>query len=1305
MTSHRSVNACLILLPSLDGTHVVTVEGLGNAKNPHAIQRRIAEFHGSQCGFCTPGIVMALYAFLRAHPNATKADIEDSFDGNLCRCTGYRPILDAAKTFASDYTCFDEGSAANGGSNGKEEVSAPVVRRCPGTGLPCSCNQVSVPEEGVTAPEIADAPCDPIFPPYLKAYRPTPFILAYAPDLAPTDADHYDADGSATHSPAPTNTAAANAATWYSPGTMEQLVRLKALHPEARICVGSSEITIEMQLKRAKYPYPQFLSPLQIPELMNHFAVTDKGITVGAALSLSLLRERCQEVIKTLPSWQTRSLAAIVEQLTWFAGRQIRNVACLGGNIATASPISDINPVLVACGATLVVRSLDAASDAIVEREISIDRTFFKSYRVTSLASADVIISVKIPFTSEHEYVVAYKQSRRKDDDIAIASGAFRFNFERSTADNLFRVQSSTLCYGGMAPFTKTASVEVEKLLLGKTMDNVDGVYELLEKEFYLPPNVPGGMVSFRRSLVLSFFFKFCLYVREELGYSIPSELKSAFEDHHRPVSNGTQVWEGAHKLDLGPVGQSAVHVSSLKQVTGEAQYVDDIPCEGALFAAFVGSDEAHAKIVSVDASQALAHDGVVAFIDYRDIPGDNDCGPTFHDEEVFVSKEVLCVGHPIGLVVAKTHKLAQQGAKLVKVVYEKLPSIISIQEAIQAESFYPTRNELSGGSMDASVWDSCDHVETGTFTMGGQEHFYLECQTSLVVPGEGDELLVYASTQNPTKTQAKIASVLGVPAHKIVSKLKRIGGGFGGKETRSVMISCAAAVAAHKLKQPIRMSLDRDEDMGITGTRHPYYSTYRVGFSKTGKLIALDVEMYSNAGYSHDLSLNVGERSLFSLMSSYKCPNVHARMTCCKTNWPSSTAYRGFGAPQSMMLMETIMDRIAVVVNGDGNAVRELNFSKDGDSTYYGQVMPVCNADRVWDSLLGISDFKKRQADVDAFNAQNRFIKRGIVCMPTQFGLSFTFKPMNQAGALIHLYADGTALVSTGGVEMGQGLNTKMIQIAAEELGIEMDKVHIAETSTDKVPNTMPSAASVTSDLNGMAVLNACQELNTRLAPYRAEGKSFAKVCFDAHMDRVSLSTTGFYATPIEGFDWRKKVGTPFAYFTWGAACSEVEIDCLTGDHRVLRSDIVMDVGQSINPAIDVGQIEGAFAQGYGLTVLEELVTDDRNTRTPGRVFTRGPSTYKIPGFRDIPLQLNVHLLPKSENAGTIHSSKGVGEPPLHLGASVYFAIKRAIAAARAEEKLTGDFDLDSPATCERIRMSCQDRFTRMLRQPIIEN
>lgn len=1313
---HRAVNACLALLPSLDGAHVVTVEGLGNSKNPHAIQRRIAEFHGSQCGFCTPGIVMALYAFLRNNPGATQADIEESFDGNLCRCTGYRPILDAAKTFGSDYIGASNdahvhaSSLASHESNGDSKENGTTKKSaniCPGTGKPCNCARVEDPVDGGIKIDFPDSPCDPIFPPFLKTYRVEPLFLAYTPKKpkgtsnSTTDgAEAHEADGSVE------NTAAANACTWYRPTTLRQLIVLKASHPEARISVGTTEVTIEMNLKRTKFPYSHFISPMSIPELAETFYVEEDGIVVGSAVSLSVFSDLCKDLIKKMPEWKTRSLAACVEQLKWFAGYQIRNVACLGGNIATASPISDINPVLVACGAVMTVHSVDAQTGEISERVLKIDRNFFKGYRTTTLRPQDVIVHVKIPFTREHEYILAFKQSRRKDDDIAIASAAFRFNMEKSDKANTFVIESATIAYGGMAPFTKSASEDVEAFLKGKTMSEIDPVLGKLEREFYLPPNVPGGMVEFRRSLVLSFFFKYSLYVKSRLSIEtnevVDERLKSSFEENHRPVSQGTQVWDNAHKLDLGPVGKSEVHVNSLKQVTGEAQYVDDVPCEGALFAAFVFSEEAHAKILSIDASKALAHQGVVAFFDHSDIPGDNDCGPVFHDDEVFASKVVKNVGYPLGIVVARTQKLAQQGAKLVKVEYERLPSILTIQEAIEAQSFYPTRNELLGGSMDQSVWDSCDHIEEGTFTMGGQEHFYLECQTSLVIPTE-DEITIWASTQNPTKTQAKVASVLGIPAHKVSSKLKRIGGGFGGKETRSVYVTCAAAIAAYKLHKPVRISLDRDEDMSSSGTRHPYYSTYKVGFSKNGKLIALDVDMYSNAGSSHDLSLNVGERSLLSLMSSYQCPNVHARMNACKTNWPSSTAFRGFGAPQSMMLMEAIMDRVVSKVNPeDPNGIRALNFSKSGDKTYYGQVMDVCNADRVWDHLLSIADYDKRKKAVEEFNASSRYVKRGIVCMPTQFGLSFTFKAMNQAGCLIHLYSDGTALVSTGGVEMGQGLNTKMIQIAAEELGIEVSKVHIAETSTDKVPNTMPSAASVTADLNGMAVLYACQALNERLKPYKKEGKSFSQVCFDAHMDRVSLSATGFYATPVEGFNFATKKGTPFAYFTWGAACSEVEIDCLTGGHQVLRSDLVMDVGQSINPAIDIGQIEGAFAQGYGLTVLEEIVTDDRFTRTPGRIFTRGPSTYKIPAFKDIPLQLNVHLLPKSENVGTVHSSKGVGEPPLHLGASVYFAIKNAIAAARSEEGLKGDFDLESPATCERIRMGCQDQFTRMLQKPL---
>jgi xanthine dehydrogenase/oxidase len=1365
---HRAVNACLALLPSLDGAHIVTIEGLGNIKSPHVVQRRIAEYHGSQCGFCTPGIVMALYAFLRNNPHATQADIEESFDGNLCRCTGYRPILDAAKTFGSDYEPLKKGEEGeknglipNDVQNGllqngllaqttsassndlHNHVTAPTPRKpgiCPGTGLPCRCDRVEDVVDGGFKIEFPDSPCDPIFPPFLKTYRPKSLVLSYQPKSTtpPTAGESHSADGSITPSP---NTAAANACTWYRPTTLKELVKLKSQFPEARISVGTTEVTIEMNLKRTKYPYSHFISPMSIPELASDFKVVDDGVIIGAAVSLSVVTERCKSLLKEIPEWKGRAILAVVEQLRWFAGTQIRNVACLGGNIATASPISDINPVLLASGATLTIQSIsNQSTDEIEQRQITMSRDFFTGYRITALQKSDVIINIKIPFTREHEYILAFKQARRKDDDIAIASGSFRINFShhppppssssssssdpsssssldpKNSSHHHFLIESATLAYGGMAPFTKCASKNIENFMIGKKITEIsDGIFGMLESEFTLAPHAPGGMVDFRRSLVLSFFYKYMLYVQDQLSREAEEffspQLRSAFEPYHRPVSSGTQVWEGAHKIDIGPVGKSEVHVSALKQVTGEAQYVDDIPSDGALFAAYVFSEEAHANILSIDASAALAHEGVVAYFDSKDIPGDNDCGAVVHDEEVFASKKVLCVGYPIGIVVAKTQKLAQQGAKLVKVTYQPLPSILTIAEAIAAESYYPTRNELLGGKMDESTWSACDHIEEGTFTMGGQEHFYLECQTTLAVPGEGDEMMIWSSTQNPTKTQYKVASVLGVPSNKVVTKLKRLGGGFGGKETRSVFVSCAAAVAAYKLRAPVRISLDRDEDMASTGTRHPYYAKYKVGFSKEGKLIALDVAMFSNAGCTQDLSINVGERSLLSLLSAYQCPNVHASVNVCRTNWPSSTAFRGFGAPQSMILMEVIMDRIVSVVKRPHNQVRFLNLSKDGDSTFYGQKMPICNGPRVWSHLMERVNFEEREAQVMKFNSENRHVKRGISCMPTQFGLSFTFKPMNQAGALVHIYTDGSALVSTGGVEMGQGLNTKMIQIASQALNIPLDKVHISETSTDKVPNTMPSAASVSADLNGMAVLDACNTLMARLSPFLSktitseDGKStktiqrtMGEAAMAAHMERVSLSATGFYATPLEGFDWVQRKGTPFAYFTWGAACSEVQIDCLTGDHTVIRTDLVMDVGQSINPAIDIGQIEGGFAQGYGLTVLEELVTDDRHTRTPGRIFTRGPSTYKIPAFKDIPLQLNVHLLPHSENPGTIHSSKGVGEPPLHLGASVYFALKRAVAAARGDSNLHTDFDFDSPATCERIRMACLDQFTSLI-------
>jgi xanthine dehydrogenase/oxidase len=518
------------------------------------------------------------------------------------------------------------------------------------------------------------------------------------------------------------------------------------------------------------------------------------------------------------------------------------------------------------------------------------------------------------------------------------------------------------------------------------------------------------------------------------------------------------------------------------------------------------------------------------------------------------------------------------------------------------------------------------------------------------------------------------------------------LGGGFGGKESRGILVAIPVALAAYKLGRPVRLMLDRDEDMMITGTRHPFLFNYKVSFTKDGKITGCSLEAFNNAGYSFDLSFSVLDRAIFHFQNAYFFPNVKIEATVLKTNLPSNTAFRGFGAPQGMMVGEHIMRQVAKTLNKDYLEVMALNMYQDGDLTHYNQTLLNCNVLRCFQEVQQTSELEKRRSEVEKFNSLNRWKKRGISLVNTMFGIAFTALHLNQSGALVHVYTDGSVLISHGGVEMGQGLYIKTLQVAASTLKIPLERIHVQETATDKVANTSPTAASAGSDLNGMAVFKACTIIYDRLAPYREKfpGDSWDQWVFKAYFDRVSLSAMGFYATENIGYDPATNTGHPFNYFTYGSAVSEVEIDCLTGDHQVIRTDIVMDVGSSLNPAIDIGQIEGGFMQGYGLYTLEELIYSP-----DGTLYSRGPGMYKLPGFADIPGEFNVSLLTGAPNPRAVYSSKAIGEPPLFLASSVFFAIKEAIEAARKEENLDPHFYMQSPATSARIRMACQDKIT----------
>lgn len=550
------------------------------------------------------------------------------------------------------------------------------------------------------------------------------------------------------------------------------------------------------------------------------------------------------------------------------------------------------------------------------------------------------------------------------------------------------------------------------------------------------------------------------------------------------------------------------------------------------------------------------------------------------------------------------------------------------------------------------------------------------------------------------------------------MSKVKRIGGGFGGKESRAAQFACPIAIAAHLMQVPVRINVERDTDMSLSGQRHAFYGKYKAGCSKDGKLKFMDLELYSNAGFSYDLSAPIMGRAMFHCDGPYHWPALRTRGTMCRTNQPSNTAFRGFGGPQGMLMCETVVEHLATKAGLSAQTMREVNLYEEGQHTHYGQPIEAFNVPFAWQQVLADAKVAERQAAIDTFNRENKWKKRGLCVLPTKYGLNYTAKFMNQGGALVNVYTDGTVLVSHGGMEMGQGLHTKVIQITARALGIAHELVHISETNTSNVPNAIATAGSMGTDMYGMAVLNACEQINARLQPVKdsmPDASPWPAVVNSAYFQRINLSAQGFYKVPTErcGYDWNlaledtsveenQKRGHPFNYFTQGAACTEVEVDCLTGDHRVLRTDIVMDVGQSINPALDIGQIEGAYLQGYGWATMEELIWGDEQhpwVRPAGGLFTKGPGTYKIPSFNDVPADFRVSLLDKSNNRA-VHSSKGIGEPPFFLASSAFFAIRNAIKASRGETNVTSSnsedyFLLNLPCTSERIRMACLDEMS----------
>uniref|UniRef100_A0A8D0VZX6 aldehyde oxidase n=1 Tax=Sus scrofa TaxID=9823 RepID=A0A8D0VZX6_PIG len=1213
---HYPANACLIPICSLYGAAVTTVEGIGSTRTRiHPVQERIAKCHGTQCGFCTPGMVMSIYTLLRNHPEPTLSQLTEALGGNLCRCTGYRPIIDACKTFCKTSGCCqgkeNEVCCLDQGINGLPEFEEGNE----------TSHKLFSEEEFL--------PLDPtqelIFPPELVTM--------------------------AEKQPQRTRIFGGDRMTWISPVTLKELLEAKVKYPQAPVVMGNTSVGPDVKFKGIFHPV--VISPDSIEE-MSIVNYTDNGLTLGAALSLAQVKDILAKVIRKLPEEKTQTFHALWKHLGTLAGAQIRNMSSLGGHIVSRHLDSDLNPLLAVGNCTLNLQSKEG------KRQIPLNEQFLKKCPSASLKPEEILISVNIPYSRKWEFVSAFRQAQRQQNALAMVNSGMRVFF--GEGDGVIR--ELAIAYGGVGPTTICAKNSCQELI-GRPWNEemLDAACRLILDEVTLPGSAPGGRVEFRRTLIISFLFKFYLKVSQILKMRDPARYPSladkhasALEDLHSRHPWITLKYQNANpkQLPQDPIGHPVMHLSGIKHATGEAVYCDDMPAvDRELFLTFVTSSRAHAKIVSIDLSEALSLPGVVDIVTEEHLHGVNSFCLLTKPEKLLSTDEVFCVGQLVCAVIADSEVQAKRAAQRVKIIYRDLePLILTIEEAIQHKSFFEQEKKLEYGNVD-EAFKMVDQVLEGEIHLGGQEHFYMETQSMLVVPkGEDQEMDVYVSTQYPKYIQDIVAWILKIPANKVMCHVKRVGGAFGGKVIKTGIMAAITAFAANKHGRAVRCILERGEDMLITGGRHPYLGKYKVGFMNDGRILALDMEHYSNGGASLDESLFVVEMGLLKMENAYKFPNLRCRAWACRTNLPSNTALRGFGFPQTGLITESCIMEVAAKCGLSPEKVRTINMYKEIDQTPYKQEIDAKNLIQCWKECMAMSSYALRRTAVEKFNSENYWKKKGLAVVPLKYPVGTVSLAMGQAAALVHIYLDGSVLVTHGGIEMGQGVHTKMLQ-------------------------------------------DACQTLLKRLEPIISKNpggtwKDWAQAAFD---ESISLSATGYFRGYESNMNWETGEGHPFEYFVYGAACSEVEIDCLTGAHKNIRTDIVMDVGYSINPALDIGQIEGAFIQGMGLYTIEEL-----NYSPQGVLYSRGPSQYKIPAICDVPAELHISFLPPSQNSNTLYSSKGLGESGMFLGCSVFFAIHDAINAARQERGLSGPLKLNSPLTPEKIRMACEDKFTEMI-------
>ena len=759
-------------------------------------------------------------------------------------------------------------------------------------------------------------------------------------------------------------------------------------------------------------------------------------------------------------------------------------------------------------------------------------------------------------------------------------------------------------------------------------------------------------------------------------------------------------------------VMENRPHESAAKHVSGYANYIDDIvEPEGTLYGAIGYSKKAHAIIKKLDLRNVWKSEGVVSVVTSSDIPGRNDIGAVYDGDPIF-PKKVEYFGQPLFAVAATSTELARKAVQKAKITYKNLKPVIDIKEALRKKLYVLKGRKIKRGDPLKKISKAKNYLKN-SFSLGSQEHFYLEGQIAFVIPQEDNDFKIFSGAQHPSETQQIVAKMLNQKNNTISVEVRRIGGGFGGKETQSLIFAAICTLLSKKTKLPVKLRMDRDDDIIITGKRHDFYSDYEVGFNDKGVIEGVRIKLASRCGISPDLSEAINSRALLHIDNAYYLSDVSVENYLCKTNTSSSTAFRSFGGVQGMMMIENIIDNVARILKKDPAEIRKKNFYQKNKKniTHYGMRVKDNVINEIFNKLIKSSNYKSRRLNIERFNLKNKYLRKGLSITPIKFGISFTTTHLNQAGALVHIYyTDGSVHVSTGAVEMGQGTYTKIAQLIANELGLPFNKIKVSSTRTDKVPNTSASAASSTTDLNGAAAINAVNKIKQNLAlfvkqkyklksdkaiyknsmvKFRGKTFSFNSLVKDAYLNRVSLSSSGFYKTPKIHFNNKTFLGKPFLYFCYGAAVSEVLVDTLTGENKILRVDILHDQGRAINPAIEKGQIEGGFVQGAGWLTIEEV-----NWKSNGELTTHSPSTYKIPAVNDVPEKFNVKIFKNLNKENVVNKSKTTGEPPLMLAMSVFFAIKDAIASVGNYTKIP---ELNAPATPEAILLSIMDLKSRL--------